>query len=131
MTTEKLQNNEEQIEEYKNFFLIPHLFIEQYAVKYSIATSWFYIILKKHANRFADNYGWFIHKDLSFLSRKKDEYGFKKYKLTKRACIKARKELKTDRLIDTRYKYNKNGRRIGTEYRITDPHLYIKSYKPK
>lgn len=131
MNPEELQNNDEGSEEKINFFRVPHLFLERYAIKYPMATSWFYIILKKYANRFAKDTGWFFHKDLNFMSRKKDEYGFQRYKLTKRACIVARKLLKADGLIETRYRYNANGRRIGTEYRITDQYLYIKSYKPK
>jgi len=109
-------------ERYKNYFSVPHLFEEEYSEGYTMHEKYFYIMLRKLANRFKKPGGWFFHKDEKFDSKKKT-YGFKKYGLSKRTCINARKKLKKDGLINFRSTFNKAGNKIGTEYKLTDKKL--------
>jgi len=108
----------------KNYFKVPHQFEELYGHKYNPAEKYFYIMLRKLANRFKTKSGWFYHKDMEFISKKKQTLGFREYGFSIQMCIKMRKKFKEDNLIDYKYKYNSAGNRIGTEYKLIDNTIY-------
>ena len=103
----------------KNFFKISHLLEERYGDKLSPSEKYFFVILLKLENRFANGEGWFWHTDKSFISKKiKGDMGFESYKFSVSSSKRARKKLKALGIIKTKYGHYESGNRSGTWYQI-------------
>lgn len=103
-----------------NFFKVSHKFEELYGNIIRPSDKYFFIILLKLTNRYAEKSGWFWHTDKTFKSRGGKILGFESYGFSISASKRARKKLKKLGLIETKNGYNKSGHRGGTFYKINE-----------
>ncbi len=101
---------------------IPEAFEERYGRNYTVKEKYFYLILRQLWNRKKSEDGWVLFND---FQKGRPEKGFKSYGLSARVCKSARRKLKADGLIETRYAHGENGYRKGTEYRLLDGKLRL------
>ena len=108
-------------EKSKNFYHMPHSFEdEKYSSTLTFAERYFFVILLKLENRFADKEGWFWHEDKKFITNDgKVARGFETYGFSASTCKRARKKLTGLGLIKTKPGWYKNGHKSGTYYKIT------------
>lgn len=111
MTSEFLKNTA---------FAIPHAFEDLFGRNYTVPEKYFYMMLRGLLDRAQSVDGWIFFADLAGSAEGSSKNGFEAYGLSTRTCKSARKKLKEDGLIETRYVHSKKGYRIGTEYRLLD-----------
>ena len=106
-------------EKSKNFFKVSHLFEEKYGEHLNISTKYFFVILLKLENRFANKDGWFWYEDKDFVTKKtKVVRGFRVHGFSSSTCKRARKVLINMELVKTKPGRYKNGHRSGTYYQV-------------
>ncbi len=102
-------------------FSVPRVFEDLFGRKYTVPEKYFYMVLRMLSDRLQSEDGWLFLVDSA--SEGINRNGFKSYGLSARVCKSARKKLKTDGLIETRYVYGRKGYRTGTEYRLLENRL--------
>ncbi len=101
-------------------FAIPHAFEDDFGNRYTPPEKYFYMMLRKRADEFPSTDGWLFCADTVVSRDGRSDRGFVSCGLSPRTCKSARKKLKADGLIETRYVHDRKGHRIGTEYRLVD-----------
>jgi hypothetical protein len=101
-------------------FSIPHAFEDDFGNRYTAPEKYFYMMLRKRADELQPTDGWLFCADTAVSRDGKVDRGFVSCGLSPRTCKSARKKLKVDGLIETRYVHGRKGYRIGTEYRLID-----------
>lgn len=115
----------------KNFFTIPHGFEELFGNKLRPSEKYFYVILRKLSNRYADQSGWFWHIDQKFTTHEGKALGLKSFGFSPSFSKRARKKLLKLSLIETRRGRNRLGHRAGTYYRLIDSMFNFDKEKPE
>ena len=82
-----------------------HWFEEFFGERLRPNEKYFYIVLKKLENRYADAEGWFWHKDKRFTTEKGYELGFETFGFSESTSKRIRRKLKKLRLIKKREIY--------------------------
>ena len=106
-----------------SIFSVPRAFEEIFGKRYTVPEKYFYMMLRMLVNRFPSESGWALLFDASGPAVSGSRETFASYGLSKRTCKSARRKLKEEGLIETRYKHDRKGHRIGTEYRLVDERL--------
>ena len=101
-------------------FAIPYAFEDLFGHQYNVPEKYFYAMLRKRADELSSMDGWFFCADAAISMAGKGDRGFASCGLSPRTCKSARKKLKADGLVETRYVHGRKGYRIGTEYRLID-----------
>lgn len=104
-------------------FSVPHAFEDLFGQKYTVREKYFYVMLRKLFDRFKSDDGWFSFADTIQSKDRGVESGFEYFGLSARVCKSARRKLKEDGLIETRYVHGEKGYRKGTGYRLLDAKL--------
>lgn len=90
---------------------------------YTAPEKYFYVTLRRMFEQQKAKDGWVLLFDTSGSATRNRYEGFSSYGLSARVRKNARKKLKEDGLIETRYAHGRKGYRIGTEYRLIDDRL--------
>jgi hypothetical protein len=104
-------------------FGVPRAFEDFFGKGYTAPEKYFYVMLRKRLDELQPKDGWFFCADVAVVRDGRRDDGFASCGLSSRTCKSARKKLKADSLIETRYVHGRKGHRIGTEYRLLDDKL--------
>ena len=104
-------------------FAVPHAFFDARNDRYTPNEMFFYVALRKLIDQLNPEGDWTLLFDAPGNATVGRHDCFASYGLSMRVCKSARRKLREDGLIETRYKHDRKGHRIGTEYRLVDDKL--------
>ena len=104
-------------------FAVPCAFGDFFGKRYTVPEKYFYIVLRKMVDQQKSESGWTLLFDVSGPATRSRCESFALHGLSRRVCKSARRKLKEEGLIETRYAHSRKGHRIGTEYRLIDERL--------